>query len=58
MGQCYDCVKDDVKLTPPNGSLTTTFSSGKAGKFFVVVYYQENTGDDYITDYTEIRVIE
>ena len=56
IGQCYDCVKDDVKLTPKSGSLTTTFSSGKIGTFYIVAYYQENPGDDYITDYTEVKV--
>jgi len=57
MGLCYDCVKDDVKLTPKSGSLSTTFSSGMAGTFYVVVYYQENIGDKDITDYTEVKVV-
>ena len=55
-GQCYNCIKPYVNLSPKSGSLTTTFSSGKSGTFFIVVYYQENTGDDYITDYTEVKV--
>ena len=55
-GQCYLCIEGLVELSPKSGSLTTTFSSGKTGTFFVVVYYLENTGDDYITDYIEITV--
>ena len=55
-GQCYVCVKPYVTLTPQNSSLTTTFTSGTTGTFFIVAYYQENVGDDYITDYTEIKV--
>jgi hypothetical protein len=55
-GQCYNCIKPFVNLSPKSGSLTTTFSSGKAGTFYIVVYYQENAGDDYITDYTEVKV--
>ena len=56
-GQCYVCVKPYVTLTPQSSSLTTTFTSGTAGTFFIVAYYQENVGVDYITDYTEIKVI-
>jgi hypothetical protein len=55
-GQCYLCIKPFVELSPKSGSLTTTFSSGKSGTFFIVVYYLENAGDDYITDYTEVKV--
>jgi len=54
--QCYNCVKPYVDLSPKSGSLTTTFSSGITGTFFIVAYYQESPGDDYITDYTEIKV--
>jgi hypothetical protein len=54
--QCYNCIKPFIELSPKSGSLTTTFSSGKTGTFFVVVYYLESAGDDYITDYTEITV--
>jgi len=57
-GLCYTCFKEFVNLNPKSGSLTTTFSSGKAGTFFIVAYYQENIGDEYITDYTEIKVIQ
>jgi hypothetical protein len=53
---CYDCFKDYVDLNPKSGSLTTTFTSDKAGTFFIGAYYQENAGDEYITDYTEIKV--
>lgn len=56
IGQCYNCVVDYVNLNPKSGSLTTTFSSGITGTFYVVAYYQENPGDDYITDYTEVKV--
>ena len=56
-GQCYVCVKPYVTLTPQSSSLTTTFTSGTAGTFFIVVYYQEKAGDEYIHDYTEIKVI-
>jgi len=55
IGQCYDCVVDFVNLSPQSGSLTTTFTSGVTGTFYVVAYYQENAGDEYITDYTEIQ---
>lgn len=55
---CYNCFKDYVDLNPKGGSLTTTFSSDKAGTFFIAAYYQEKAGDDYITDYTEIKVAE
>ena len=54
--QCYNCVKPYVDLSPKSGSLTTTFTSSKVGTFYIVAYYQENTGNDYITDYTEIKV--
>jgi len=56
MGLCYTCVEPYVSLTPKSGSLTTIFTSGVAGTFYVVVYYQENAGDEYITDYVEIIV--
>jgi len=56
-GQCYVCVKPYVTLTPQSSSLTTIFTSGVTGTFYVVAYYQENTGDEYITDYTEIKVV-
>ena len=53
---CPACFEGFIDLSPKSGSLTTTFSSGKAGTFYVVVYYQENAGDDYITDFTEVIV--
>lgn len=56
MGLCYTCVEPYVTLTPKSGSLSTTFTSGVTGTFYVVVYYQENAGDEYITDYVEIIV--
>ena len=55
-GQCYNCVKPYVNLSPKIASLTTTFSSGITGTFYIVAYYQENPGDSYITDYTEVKV--
>ena len=54
--QCYNCVKPYIDLSPKSGSLTTTFTSGKVGTFFIVAYYQENPGDEYITNYTEVKV--
>lgn len=54
--QCYICIKDSVDLFPKSASLTTTFASGVTGTFYIVAYYQENAGDDYITDYTEVKV--
>jgi hypothetical protein len=54
---CPDCFVGFINLSPKSGSLTTTFSSGKTGTFYIVAYYQENIGDDYITDYTEIKVV-
>ena len=56
IGQCYNCVKPYVNLSPKSASLTTTFSSGITGTFYIVAYYQENPGDSYITDYTEVKV--
>jgi hypothetical protein len=56
IGQCYNCVVEFVNLSPKSGSLTTTFSSGITGIFYIVAYYQENPGDKYITDYTEVKV--
>jgi len=56
-GQCYNCVVEFVDLSPKSGSLTTTFTSGVTGTFYIVAYYQENIGDDYITDYTEVKVV-
>lgn len=53
---CPVCFEGFVDLSPKSASLTTTFSSGKAGTFYIVAYYQENAGDDYITDYTEVKV--
>jgi len=54
---CYNCFKDYVDLNPKSGSLTTTFSSTKAGTFFIGTYYQENTGDgDIPPKYTEVKV--
>ena len=54
---CPACFEGSIVLSPKSGSLTTTFSSGKTGTFYIVAYYQENIGDDYITDYTEVQVI-
>jgi len=53
---CPACFEEFIDLSPKSSSLTTTFSSGKTGTFYIVAYYQENLGDDYITDYTEIKV--
>ena len=53
---CPDCFEGFIYLSPQSGSLTTTFSSGKAGTFYIVAYYQENAGDKYITDFTEVKV--
>lgn len=53
---CPACFEGFVDLSPKSGSLTTTFSSGKVGTFYIVAYYQENAGDDYITDYMEVKV--
>ena len=54
--QCYNCIEPFVELSPKSGSLTTTFSSGVTGTFYVVAYFQENPGDEYITDYAEVKV--
>ena len=53
---CPACFEGFVNLSPKSGSLTTTFSSGMVGTFYIVAYYQENPGDEYITDYTEVKV--
>ena len=55
---CPDCFEGFIDLSPKSASLTTTFSSGKAGTFYIVAYYEENPGDNYITDYTEVKVVE
>ncbi len=57
IGQCYSNVVGFVNLSPKSVSLTTTFSSGITGTFYIVAYYQENIGEDYITDYTGIKVV-
>ena len=57
IGQCYNCIVESVNLSPKSSSLTTTFSSEVTGTFYIVAYYQENLGDDYITDYTEVQVV-
>ena len=54
---CPTCYEGFLYLSPKSGSLTTTFSSAKTGIFYIVAYYQENIGDDYITDYTEVQVV-
>ena len=51
-GQCYVCVKPYVTLTPQSSSLTTTFTSGVTGTFFIGASYQETE-----PSYTEIKVI-
>jgi len=53
---CPACYEGLLNLNPRSGSLTTTFSCGKTGTFFIVAYYQENPVDEYITDYTEVKV--
>ena len=54
---CPDCVEGFINLSPKSGSLTTTFSCGMTGTFYIVAYYQENPIDGYITDFTEIKVV-
>ena len=56
IGQCYNCVVEFIDLSPKSGSLTTTFSSEITGTFYIVAYYLENPGDEYIHDYTEVIV--
>ena len=53
---CPDCYEGFIGLSPKSGSLTTTFSSGKDGTLYIVAYYQENPGDEYKSDYTEVKV--
>ena len=53
---CPVCYEGFIDLSPKSGSLTTTFSSGKAGTFYIVAYYQESPGDEYIHEYTEVIV--
>ena len=54
---CPDCFEGFINLSPKSGSLTTTFSSGMTGTFYIVAYYQENIADAYITDYRKITVV-
>jgi hypothetical protein len=56
-GQCYVCVKPYVNLTPPSSSLTSTFTSGVIGTFYIGCGYQENVSADPITEDTEIKVV-
>jgi len=56
-GICPSVVRPYVTLTPPSSSLTTTFTSGVTGTFYIGCVYQENVGADPITDDTEIKVI-
>ena len=53
---CPDCFEGFINLSPKSSSLTTTFSSGMTGTFYIVAYYQENVGDLYITDFREVKV--
>ena len=53
--QCYNCVVEFINLSLKSGSLTTTFSSGVAGTFYIGAFYQENPGDDF-RNYTEVKV--
>ena len=53
---CPTCFEGFINLSPKSSSLTATFSSGKTGTFYIVAYYQENAGDKYITDFTEVKV--
>ena len=52
---CPACFEGFVDLSPKSGSLTTTFSSSKAGTFYIGAFYQENLGDDF-RNYTEVKV--
>jgi hypothetical protein len=54
---CPDCYEGFIYLSPKSGSLTTTFSCGKTGTFYIVAYYQENPVDGYITDFMEVKVV-
>ena len=53
---CPDCFEGFINLSPKSSSLTTTFSSGMTGTFYIVAYYQESPIEDYITDYKEVKV--
>jgi len=54
---CPDCFEGFINLSPKSGSLTTTFSSGKAGTLYIVAYYQEKPGDEYKSDWMEVIVV-
>lgn len=54
---CPDCFVEFINLSPKSGSLTTTFTSGMAGTFYIVAYYQENPVDGYITDFMKVKVV-
>jgi hypothetical protein len=54
---CPDCFVEFINLSPKSGSLTTTFSSGMTGTFYIVAYYQENPVDGYITDFMKVKVV-
>ena len=53
---CPDCFEESLNLSPKSGSLTTTFSCGMTGTFYIVAYYRENPTDGYITDFKEVKV--
>lgn len=56
-GQCPTCIAGEVDLKPKSSSLTTSFTSGVSGTFYVGAYYQGNVAGDYLTDYVEIKVV-
>ena len=55
-GHCYICIEGSVDLSPKSGSLTTTFTSGVTGTFFIGAYYKENAEAETKSDYMTVQV--
>jgi len=53
---CPVCIEGQVSLSPKSNSLTTTFTSGVSGKFYIASYYKEDAETDTISDYMEVQV--
>jgi len=56
-GLCPTCIEGQVSLYPKSNSLTTNFSSGVTGKFYIGAYYKENDDAEIISHFVEVQVI-
>jgi hypothetical protein len=53
---CPVCIEGLVSLSPTSNSLTTTFSSGASGNFYIGAYYKEDAEAEIKSDYMEVQV--